>query len=174
MWAQIKGYEGLYYVSTEGEVYSVKSKKVLRPGKTPRGYLVVNLCKGGGKQKTTYVHRLVAETFILNPCDYPQVNHIDEVKTNNNVSNLEYCTASQNVRHGTGIARGAEKRRKKVNQYAPDGRLIRTWNSMTEASETLNIQVSAISYCCTGKNKTAGGYKWKHAKGDKSCSVQVI
>lgn len=98
----IKGYEDLYAITTFGRVWSYKNQKFLRPGLDKDGYQLVNLCVNY-KKRTFKVHRLVAEAFIPNPDGKPQVNHKDEVKTNNSVSNLEWATIKENVNHGTGI-----------------------------------------------------------------------
>lgn len=99
-WRDILGYEGLYKVSNLGMVYSMKRKKIMKLSKTEKGYYKVYLMKDGtGKHKK--VHRLVAEAFIPNPNNLPQVNHKDEDKTNNIVTNLEWCTAEYNSNYGT-------------------------------------------------------------------------
>ena len=96
----VKGYEEQYGVDQFGQVYSFKGSKVIRrkPTLNKSGYCYVNL-KDNGRIKNARVHRLVAEAFISNPNDLPYVNHIDGDKTNNHVSNLEWCTASENSRH---------------------------------------------------------------------------
>lgn len=100
-WKDIEGYDGMYQVSNLGRVRSKHSGewRVLRPGKLSTGYLNVGLRKDG-KTKTVSVHRLVVQAFIPNDNIFnDQVNHIDECKQNNRVSNLEYCTASYNVNY---------------------------------------------------------------------------
>ena len=95
----IVGYEG-YYVTNMGEVYSTKCgyKRLLKSRKSQNGYLYVNLSKNG-KYKSKNIHILVAKAYIPNPNNFPQVNHIDGNKSNNNVNNLEWCTASHNMKH---------------------------------------------------------------------------
>lgn len=97
-WQQIKGFEGLYDVSDQGRVFTYYSNKVLSPGKIKTGYLTVILYKNG-KRFAKKVHRLVAEAFIGNPEGYLLINHIDEDKTNNVVSNLEWCSAQFNTEY---------------------------------------------------------------------------
>ena len=106
-WRPVVRYEGLYEVSNTGQVrsldrfyYRLHKGKVLSPTKDRYGYLTVTL-NCNGKSKTIKIHRLVAQAFLPNPDNLPQVNHKDEDKTNNNVTNLEWCTAKYNVNFGT-------------------------------------------------------------------------
>ncbi len=107
VWRDIEGYEGLYSVSVNGEIYSHISNKKLKAVKYARNYLGVNLYKNK-KHKSQMVHRLVAKAFISNPKNKPEVNHIDGDPSNNNVENLEWVTPSENVIHSykTGLAYG--------------------------------------------------------------------
>ena len=99
-WRAVPGYEGLYEVSNKGNVRNVRRNKLLRLQKTNNGYIRVVLSKN--RIKTGFqVHRLVALTFLPNPDNLPQVNHKDEDKTNNNVDNLEFCTAKYNNNYGS-------------------------------------------------------------------------
>ena len=106
-WRPVVGYEGLYEVSSYGRVrsldrfyYRLHKGKVLSPTKDRYGYLTVTL-NCNGKSKTIKIHRLVAQAFIENPDNLPQVNHKDEVKSNNCVDNLEWCSAKYNNNFGT-------------------------------------------------------------------------
>lgn len=177
-WKPVVGYEGLYMVSNWGRVKSldrwVKSRngsvrfykgRILKPITGSNGYLFVNLCKDG-KVKVFTVHRLVAEAFLPNPHNYPCVNHKDENKQNNNVSNLEWCTAQYNNTYGTRNERAAEKTTngklsKTVLQYTLDGELIREWPSTMEC-ERNGYQNTGISQCCLGKQKTHKGFIWRY------------
>lgn len=113
-WRNIAGYESFYQVSNFGRVRSLhrtfvrsdgrlhnKPGKILTPGINPRGYLFVNLSDVNHKITPTRIHRLVAETFIPNPDNLPQVNHKDENKLNNSAENLEWCTAAYNDLYGS-------------------------------------------------------------------------
>lgn len=113
IWRPVVGYEGLYEVSSYGRVrsvdryvkacyekYRLHKGKILSPGKDKDGYLFVVL-SCNGKHKTITIHRLVSQAFIPNPDDLPIINHKDEVKTNNSVDNLEWCTAKYNANYGT-------------------------------------------------------------------------
>ena len=108
----IKGYEGLYAVTSCGKVWSYRRNKWLKP-KLHGEYLFVGFYKNG-EYKNFYVHRLVAEAYIPNPDGLPQVNHKDEKKEHNWINNLEWCTAKYNTNYGTRNERAAEKRKKPI------------------------------------------------------------
>ena len=166
IWRDVAGFEGLYQVSNYGKVKNTLSNKVLKNVLHHRGYLIVGLTKNK-RAKTFSVHRLVAAAFIPNPNNYPQVNHKDENKQNNCIDNLEWCTQKYNNTYGTRIEKAKIGISKKLLQYDLNGNLLRTWSSLTIASNVLNISKSAISQCCTGKHRHAGGYVWKHEKAVK-------
>lgn len=153
IWRDIPDYPD-YQVSNLGRVRSLKygNEYFLKPGVDKDGYLVVSLFKYG-KAKQYKIHRLVAQAFIPNPNNYPQVNHKDEVKTNNLVDNLEWCTAQYNVDYSNS---------KLVGQYDLSGNLIQTWKSTIEIQRQLGFLQGDISNCCTGRYKTAYGYVWKY------------
>lgn len=160
VWKDVVGYEGKYQVSDLGNVKSLNyhregREKLLTQCKDSDGYLVVLLYKNGRK-KTCKVHRLVAEAFLCNESGLPSINHIDENKQNNTVSNLEYCSVGYNNRYSKEIP---------VEQCDLSGNVIRVWNSIKEASDSLNIKSSNIGACCRKyrRNKTAGGYVWRYA-----------
>ena len=161
-WKPIKGYEELYEVSNLGRVKSlprngtIKEEKILKQYVDRYGYLYVGL--RNKKVKKCKVHRLVAEAFIFNPNNLPQVNHKDENKQNNCVNNLEFCTSKYNVNYG----HRAEKVSKKVVCIKFNGEK-QIFKSSTEAGKTLSIDSSSITKCCKGKRETAGGYVWRYA-----------
>lgn len=169
-WKDIKGYEGLYQVSSLGRVKRIlfknkmvekKEDKVLKPFQSKKGYLQVTLCKNN-KTKLFNIHRLVAEAFIDNPDNLPQVNHRDENKENNKINNLEFCTSKYNHNYGTGIKRQSEQLKKKVNQYDLNGNFIKCWDGMVDAQNELGINRNNINSCCLNTRKTAGGFIWKY------------
>ena len=101
VWKDVVGFESLFLVSNFGEVYSKRSSKILKQNLHNNGYFTIATKIGGrnGKDVCFKVHRLVATAFLPNIENKPYVNHIDGVKTNNNVNNLEWCTAKENTDH---------------------------------------------------------------------------
>ena len=173
-WRDVVGYEGRYQVSSMGRVKSLERKvrhwrggeriqkeRILKPSNDRRGYLLVSLCDGE-KRKTFSVHRLVCQAFHENPDNKPQVNHINEIKTDNRACNLEWCTCKQNVNHGTRTERSAKSRSKPVGQYTLDGELVKIWPSPCEAGKQIGLSDSHVSKVANGKLKTAYGYIWKY------------
>lgn len=150
---QIKDYPD-YAISNLGNVYSYKNGKVVKlsPKITKWGYLRIGIYKNG-EYKDYYIHRLVAEAFIPNPLGLPQVNHIDEDKTNNRAENLEWCSAQYNIDYSLS---------KQVEQYDLNGNLINTWKSTREIEKQLGYFHSRISDCCNRIYKTAYGFIWKY------------
>ena len=156
----IQGYEGLYAVTEEGQVWSYKNQKFLKPRNITGGYLGITLYKDGvGKQYR--LHRLVAEAFIPNPDNLPIINHKNEIKTDCRVSNLEWCIHQYNSNYGN--------IKEKINQNASNKNipifcveLDQNFESAKQASEELNITRQNIVACCRGKRKTAGGYHWRY------------
>ena len=115
-WRYIPGVEGHYMASTLGRIKSVKKfpEVILRPGLSAiNGYLHVRL---NGQNKS--VHRLVAETFIPNPYNKPQINHKNEIKTDNRVDNLEWVTAKENINFGTSLSKRAKRQKKSASNEA--------------------------------------------------------
>ena len=171
IWKDIKGYEGIYQVSSKGRIKSLERDIICKNGvkqhwkeqilnnQTYHGYLYVGLC---GSHKR--VHRLVAEAFIPNPENKPEVNHKDENKINNCVENLEWMTRQENNNYGTHNERVAKAHSKSVAQYTKDGELIKVWQSTREAGRQLGLGQGNISAVAQGKRKTAYGYIWKYVE----------
>lgn len=134
----------------------------MKPSLNQDGYLYVILCDDSSKKKKFFVHRLVCQAFHENPNNKPCVNHIDENKTNNIASNLEWCTYEENLNHGTRNVRSAKARSKPVGQYTIDGELVKVWQSAHEVERQLGFDQGHISDIALGKQKTAYGYIWKY------------
>ena len=158
IWCPIKGYEGLYDVSDQGRVRSLKfgKERILKQLRTPKGYLLVGLRKNR-ERKMCKVHRLVAQAFIPNPDNLPEVNHKDEDKENNSVQNLEWCDRKYNVNYGTRNDRCS----KPVLQFTKDGEFVKEWKSTNDVQRNLGYFHNYISNCCNGKCKSAYNFIWK-------------
>lgn len=156
-WRAIEGFEN-YEVSNLGRVRRVE---YVKQREDFNGYPIVSLYKDG-KVKTLKVHRLVAQAFIQNPNNLPQVNHIDEVKTHNNVTNLEWCSQQYNNSWGTRLDRIAAKHCKPIQQLSINGTLIEEFDSTYDAQAKLGIHNSNICACLKGRRKVAGGYLWRY------------
>ena len=169
IWKPVVGYEGLYEVSSYGRVRSLDKisadgrrikGKILTPYLTEKGYLRCFIY-----DKQIKIHRLVAQAFLPNPNNYPEVNHKDENKQNNMIwvnkdgsidyvkSNLEWCNHSQNIRHSKG---------KIIIQYDSKGKILREWKNLATIEEQLNYNKSNICSVCKGIRKTAYGFIWKY------------
>ena len=161
-WKDIKGYEGKYQVNLYGDVKSLISGKTLTPKTNHNGYLRVGL--GGYKsQKWFFVHRLVYEAFISPIPDGMQVNHINEIKTDNRPDNLNLMTPKENTNWGTGSDRCHRHKKRPVTQVLPDGTAFFTYFSASDAEADLGIPNSNINKCCKNKRETAGGFMWEYA-----------
>lgn len=144
-----------------GNVKSINKNIILKP-EIRRDYYSVQLYNETRKAKHFQIHRLVANAFIENPMNYRYVNHKNENKLDNNVSNLEWCTASYNSNYGTAIFRAVDKKRIEIIQYDKNLNFINEFYSISEAERITGIPNSNIVNCCKGKRKTAGGYIWKY------------
>ncbi len=167
-WRDVVGYEGLYMVSNIGNVKSLQrtakskngsirtvSEKLRKINKNKSGYIMVILNKEG-KRKGIKIHRLVAQAFLPNPENLPQVNHKDENKSNNCVENLEWCTQEYNNKYGT----RTERTSKKV-KCLETGVI---YPSTIEIQRNLGFSSANISKCCRGKVKSCCGYHWQYVE----------
>jgi hypothetical protein len=182
-WCDISGFEGAYQVSNMGRIKSlsriVKAKRDIRfpdrimkqqQGGTCK-YLFVGLWLNG-IHCTKTVHRLVADHFVPNPNNLPEVNHKKGIKFDNRASELEWSTHAENIKHSFRVL----KRRppigklgklntfccKKTYQFSLDGKLIKEWPSAKEITRQLGFAASNINACCIGKIKSSRGFKWSY------------
>lgn len=162
----IKNYEDLYEIDEDGNVYSLKNG-ILQPGISTTGYYVVSLYKNGNSH-TKKVHRLVAETFLLNPKNLPCVNHKNEDKLCNKVDNLEWCSYEYNNNYGTKKEKISKKLSKPIAQYDKiTGEYLNSFSSLTEAGKFIGKPPAHIGKCAQGIRKSAYGYFWKYIEEGK-------
>lgn len=176
IWKDINGYEGYYKVSNFGNVKScariinhglggadrsIKSR-IIKPYGDNHGYHLVSLSKNG-KVRKHKVHRLVAEAFIDNPENKPTINHKNEIRNDNHVSNLEWATYKENNDHGRHNERVSRTLSKPIEQLDKNGNKISSFQSVRDASLATGVHIANIKSCLCHKNRTyAGGYKWRY------------
>lgn len=173
LWRDVVGFEGYYIVSNMGNVMSLPRRanhvsgtrisfgRILKPNKIWNGYLQVTLCVDG-KRYQRLIHRLVAEAFIPNPSNLPQVNHRDFDRANNAANNLEWCTAGENTSYSERAGRLHHESKRIIRS---DGEVF---ESIAAAAQAMNIDPSTISVALntTAQRKskrTAGGYTFEFA-----------
>lgn len=177
IWKPVKDFEDKYEISNMGRVKSLQREvrgisnckrifpsKILKQSNNGYGYYIVNLCKNN-KPKISYVHRLVAQAFIPNPDNLPEVNHKDENKANNCVDNLEWCTSKYNANYGTRNERFTSKKREKYSKMVVKKNLEDKTIEiipMYEAVKQKGVHYASLIRTCKGLNKTCAGYKWEY------------
>lgn len=165
----IPGYQNLYTADEHGNVFSVTTGRQIKWYNDGNGYYYVQLYKNGHR-KCKKVHRIVAETFLPNPNNLPEVNHKDENKANNDISNLEWCTSQYNHNYGTRTERATKANTngacsKAVIAINKKSNEKKIFPSASEAARQLGdvYYRSNIIACLKGRQKSAYGYFWKYA-----------
>ena len=184
IWKDVKGYEGLYQVSSKGRVKSLDRYALIKNGtkrfikekvlkQSHQGkYLEVSL-HIKGYSRAYGVHRLVAQAFIPNPHNYLEINHKDENPSNNCVDNLEWCTRGYNNRYGTKNERAIKSLSVRVVQLSLNGSLVKVWPSIRNASKN-GYYSSSISHCCQNRASRCKGYYWIYYSDYKKMSKKDI
>ena len=183
VWKDIRGYEGYYQISNLGKVRSLLRTFICKDGKSQTnpmvilkhcvhkdGYHLVGLTKNN-KQRQALVHRLVAEAFIFNPDNKPEVNHISGDKNDNSVFNLEWVSRSENMRHRIDVLKfkgslygklGKLNPKHKFVEQIKDGVVVAGFYGSHEAERLTGINSGSIRAACRGEHKSAGGYQWRY------------
>ncbi|WP_426388214.1 NUMOD4 domain-containing protein [Lacticaseibacillus paracasei] len=170
IWKDIEGFEGLYQVSNMGRVRSLdredaqgrrRKGMVLADSSSGRGYRKIALWRDGDV-KYKFTHRLVATAFLDNPDNFPQVNHKDENKKNNVVSNLEWCSVIYNNMYGTRTKRSAKAKERPIYVVSGSGHHY-FFGSAKKASELLGLWPQGVNNCLHGRVKHHGGFSFELA-----------
>lgn len=159
IWKTIPGYDGIYEVSSIGRIRNRFGKILSQDIRKGTGYKYVVLCVNR-KMFHANIHRLVAMAFIPNPFNYPIINHINEIKTDNRVENLEWCSYSYNSK----VSSKNNKLKKKIYQKDKDGNIIREFESIHAAAEFITNRRDAthICACLKGRGETFKGFRWEY------------
>lgn len=185
MWKKIEGFNENYEVNEKGQIQSCfpyKKPRILKQILKGGGYLTVNL-QSKNRIIQARVHRIVATAFIANPENKSQVNHKDGNKLNNCASNLEWVTASENIKHSFSVLGKTPPNKgrigakhysaKKVCQYGLDGKFIRQWDCISDAARAVQCNPCQIMNNVKGRTRTCHGYMWRYEKADEIDTLPV-
>lgn len=163
-WKKVKGFEERYLVSDKGRFFSVHFQRIFKGNLRKDGYLSVCF-HYGNKREQTLAHRVVANHFIENIENKPQVNHINGDKSDNRKENLEWVTAKENMIHAVDIGLYSQMTKDKeypIGMYSMEGEFIRKFKSLSEASRVIGKPKGNVGECANGNRKTAYGFKWRY------------
>lgn len=165
IWKDIQGFDGLYQVSNLGRIKSSIRSRILEGSLNKEGYRRITL-RSSGTGRPYYVHRLVAETFLPNPDNLPQVDHINTIRDDNRIENLRWVTPSKN--NNNKLTRKRNKKaqieltafKRLIIQLNMDNSFVAIFYYASDASKSTGIHSRAILKCCNGIQNSAGGYIW--------------
>lgn len=181
IWKDIKGYEGSYQVSNLGRVKGLRREVFKRgictlPESIMKQRLSFGYCRicltQNGMRGYYFVHRLVADAFIPNPENKPEIDHINTVKNDNRIENLQWATKSENAQNPISVKRKYASRpignknpnSKIIKQYSIEGQLIKVYHGLREMARETGYSRFFVNQCCKGKYQKAYGYIWKYAE----------